>query len=56
VAARLGKRGDVRVEMKAGGLGELRVEADGRDLYAAGRFWYPLPGTVLAEVERKLGR
>jgi hypothetical protein len=56
VAARLGESADVRVEMKAGGLGELRVEADGRDLYDAGRFWYPRPGTILAAVERKLGR
>lgn len=41
--------------MKAGGLGEMRVSVDGRDVYVGSRVWYSKPGNVVAEVEKAAG-
>jgi hypothetical protein len=54
VAAALERKGQ-HVELKSGGLGELRVSVDGRDAYVASRLWYPRPRKVLAAVERLIG-
>ena len=54
VAARLREGGEARVELKRGGIGELRVEVDGRDLYDGNRLWYSAPSRIVAEVRGKM--
>jgi len=54
VAAELRKRGTGHVEMKAGGLGEMRVSIDGRDVYVGSRVWYSKPRSVVAVVEKAI--
>jgi hypothetical protein len=41
---------DRSVQKIPGGLGELRVTVDGRDVYDGSRFLYPRPKTVVAAV------
>jgi hypothetical protein len=53
VAARLRKDG-VEVELKRGGMGELRAEVDGRNVYEGNRFLYSLPGPILRAVREAL--
>jgi hypothetical protein len=43
-----------RVETVRGGLGELRVTVDGRDVYKANRLLYPRLKTVLNAVRSSL--
>ena len=53
VAAKLRKDGE-QVEMKHGGLGELRVSVDGRDVYDGNRFLYSTPGRILRAVREAI--
>lgn len=46
---------DTHVEMVRGGLGEIRVSADGKDLFNGPRLWYPKIEKVVATVKAKLG-
>jgi len=46
---------DTRVEKDRGKLGELRVTADGQDVYKGNRLLYSRPKTVLAAVRARLG-
>ncbi|MEX0711946.1 MAG: hypothetical protein WD278_06330 [Pirellulales bacterium] len=56
MAARLKReRPDLVIETVAGGPGEIRVEADGRDLYDASRLWYPRPSSIVRAVTEQLG-
>lgn len=54
MAAQLKAQGDVNVELRPGGLGELRVEVDGADAYSSRRFWFPRANTVLDAVKPRL--
>ena len=45
---------DRRVQKIHGGLGELRVTVDGKDVYDGSRFLYPRPKTVVAAVRAHL--
>jgi hypothetical protein len=45
---------DRRVERIRGGLGELRVTVDGREVYNGNRFLYPRPKTVIEAVRAHL--
>ena len=56
VAAKLTELTDNTVDIVNGGFGELRVEMDGRDLYTAGRLWYPRARTVVEAVCAELAR
>jgi len=38
------------VTLKRGGLGELRVEVDGRTVYDGNRFSYTMPGRIVRAV------
>ena len=42
------------IELIRGGLGELRVTVDGREVYKGNRFLYPRRKTVLAAVRAHL--
>jgi hypothetical protein len=53
VAALLGEDGS-SVEVKAGGWGEIRVSAGGRDLYKK-RFAKPDAEEIVAQVRKALG-
>ena len=50
MAAKLRESGDAQVVMKRGGLGELRVNVDGNDVYDGNRLMYTTPGRVLRAV------
>ena len=54
VAARLKKRGDVDVETRRGGLGELSVDIDGQKVIDTNRFWYPATSNVVKKIEALL--
>ena len=54
VAAKLKQLNDVEVETVRGGLGELRVAIDGRDVYSTGRLWYPRVGKIVKNVQSQL--
>jgi len=54
VAAELEKDPDVTVERVRGGIGELRVESDGKELYDTNRLWYPRVSRVAAAVRANL--
>ena len=45
---------ETRVETIRGGLGELRVAVDGRDIYKANRLLYPRLSTVVNAVRSSL--
>lgn len=51
MAAELRQQGEAEIDMKPGGLGELRVSVDGRDAYVGSRFWYATPGKILRIVK-----
>jgi hypothetical protein len=51
VAAQLQARGEAEVEMKPGGLGELRVTVDGRDAFVGNPLWYATPAKILRSVD-----
>ena len=53
VAAKLRSDG-MTVELKRGGMGELRVEDGARTLYEGNRLLYSTPGRILAQVRRRL--
>jgi hypothetical protein len=54
VAAELRKDG-ASVTLKRGGLGELRVTVDGRDVYDGNRLFYALPGRIVRAVRAATG-
>jgi len=54
VAAELKKEDGVEVETVRGGLGELSVSIDDREVFKTSRFWYPTSGTVLKKVRAAL--
>jgi hypothetical protein len=54
VEAELKKEGGVEVEMVRGGLGELNVSIDDREVVNTNRLWYPAPGSVLKKVRAAL--
>jgi hypothetical protein len=54
VAAKLRAEG-AEVEMKGGGIGELRVTVDGRDVYDGNRLFYSTPGRILRAVREAMG-
>jgi hypothetical protein len=54
VAAELQKESGVEVELRRGGLGELRVEVDGIEVYRTNPLWYPPVGSVLKKVRGSL--
>jgi hypothetical protein len=54
VAAQLGTDPDLHVVRRKGGLGELRVVVDGRDVVDTNRLWYQTPRSVVDEVRRYL--
>jgi hypothetical protein len=56
VAAELRARGEAEIDMKPGGLGELRVTVDGRDVYVGNRLWYATPAKILRSVDAVTGR
>jgi len=47
VAADLRKQPGVEVAVERGGLGELTVLVDGREVVSSSRFWYPNPWRVM---------
>jgi hypothetical protein len=55
VAAELRELPDVEVVIVPGGLGELRVEVGGKDVYQSNRFWYPRSRKVARIVREQLG-
>jgi len=54
VAAELRKLPDVEVVIAPGGLGELRVDIGGQDVYQAKRFWYPRSSKVARIIREQL--
>jgi len=50
VAAELRKQPALDVTVQRGGLGELTVLVDGREIVNSSRFWYPNPWTVMRRV------
>jgi len=50
VAAELRKEPAVDVTVQRGGLGELTILVDGREIVDSSRFWYPNPWTVMRRV------
>jgi hypothetical protein len=50
VAAEMKKEPGVLVTMEQGGLGELSVSVDGREVVSSKRFWYPNPWSVMRRV------
>jgi hypothetical protein len=54
VAAELRKLPDVEVVIAPGGLGELRVDVGGKDVYQSNRFWYPRSSKVASIVREQL--
>ena len=54
VAAKLREDG-AHVELKRGGMGELRVEVDGRDVYDGNRLLYSTPGRIVRAVREAVG-
>jgi hypothetical protein len=54
VAAKLKELTDAEVETARGGLGELRVAIDGRDVYVTSRLWYPQVGKIVKTVQSQL--
>lgn len=54
VAAELRKLPDVEVTIVPGGLGELRIEVGGEDVYESNRFLYPSPSKIVKIVREHL--
>jgi hypothetical protein len=54
VAAELRQLPEVEVAIVPGGLGELRVEVGGKDVYQSNRFWYPRPSKIVSIVREQL--
>ncbi len=54
MAAQLAKDPTLQVTKQKGGLGELRVTVDGRDVVDTYRLWYATPGSVVAKVRSVL--
>jgi hypothetical protein len=54
VAAELRKLPDIEVVIAPGGLGELRVDVGGKDVYQSNRFWYPRSSKVLKIIREQL--
>jgi hypothetical protein len=46
---------DVQVTLKRGGLGELRVNVDGKDVYDGNRLMYTTPGRIVRAVREAEG-
>jgi hypothetical protein len=44
----------VAVRIEAGGLGEISVHHEGKQLYDGPRLWYPTPGSVVRHVREAL--
>jgi hypothetical protein len=55
VAAKLRAEGH-EVRLEHGKFGELRIELDGRDVYAGPRLGYSTPGRVLRAVRESIPR
>jgi hypothetical protein len=55
VAAQLAEDPDLEVRRERGGLGELRVTVDGRDVVDTNRLWYPTPSSVVTKVRAAVG-
>jgi hypothetical protein len=53
VAAQLSKE-NLKVETVRGSLGEFSVSIEGQKVIDTNRFWYPIPGKVVAEVRKLL--
>lgn len=53
VAAKLRAEGE-QVELKAGGLGELRISVDGRDVYVGPRLFSSTPGRIVRAVRKAI--
>jgi len=49
VAAEMEKEG-AQVTLERGGVGELTVSVDGREIVRSKRFWYPNPWSVMRRV------
>ena len=56
VAADLEKESNVEVKTIKGGLGELSVDVNGKQVYSANRLWYPSPASVLKKVRSALNK
>jgi len=54
VAAELQKEQGLEVNLNKGGLGQLTVEVDGREVFDSPRWWYATPGGVLKKVRNFL--
>lgn len=54
VAAALKNDNDTSIEMIKGGLGELSVSINGRQVYDSNRLWYPKPAGVIRKVRAVL--
>lgn len=48
------RRDGASVNLKRGGLGELRVTVDGRDVYDGNRFSYAMPGRIVRAVREAM--
>lgn len=54
MAAQLGRNPDYRVELVPGGIGELRVSVDGRDVARTRRWWFATPADLVARVRARM--
>ena len=54
VAADLEKESNLEVKKIKGGLGELSVDVNGKQIYSANRLWYPTPASILNKVRSVL--
>ena len=50
MAADLKKEDDLTIDLVKGGLGELSVRLDDRDIYKGNPLWYPTPASVIKKV------
>ena len=54
VAAQLNEEPGVEARLAKGGLGELSVRVDGREIVRTNPLWYPAPSTVVKKAKARL--